>query len=250
MKKFLFLAVVAICIVSCLNSGSFYHSYRADITFEFSESVYQESCFKDSVYVMDGEVVGDAFSDTRYPIFFGQNHTSGIFNGGFLMSILKGEADGALTREAKLDDKYRVHAATGASGSKTYAVFYGNPSASMMPKYDIDFFYKSYGTCSPYSCYVNNTTYVARMIQEHFADGDKLVLTASGWREGGEKTTASIVLAEYSEQKDTIMYNWTKFDLSKLGFVDYIDIEVVSTNPNVPAYCCIDNFSAGVNIEY
>jgi hypothetical protein len=84
------------------------------------------------------------------------------------------------------------------------------------------------------------------MIQKHFEDGDKLVLTATGWREGGEKTTASIVLA----QKDTVMYNWTKFDLSKLGFVDYIDIEVVSTNPNVPAYCCIDNFSAGINIAY
>ena len=246
MKKFLFLAVVAICIVSCLNSGSFSQSYRADITFEFSDNVYKES-FKDSIFVLNE---GEGFSHGNYPIFFGQSHASGKFNGGFLMSYLKGEADGLLIKEAKPDDLYRVHAASGAAGSKTYAVFYGNPSASMMPKYDIDFVYKSYGTCSPYSCYVNNTTYVARMIQEHFADGDKLVLTASGWREGGEKTTASIVLAEYSEQKDTIMYNWTKFDLSKLGLVDYIDIDVVSTNPNVPAYCCIDNFSAGVRIEY
>lgn len=241
MKKFLFLAVVAICIVSCLNSGSFSQSYRADITFEFSDNVYQS--FKDSIYVINE---GEGFTYARYPIVFGQNHTSGKFNGGFLMSYLKGEAAGALSKEARPDDKYRVHAASGVEGSKTYAVFYGNPDVSMMPKNDIEFGYKTVGVCSPYSCYVNNTTYVARMIQKHFEDGDKLVLTATGWREGGEKTTASIVLA----QKDTVMYNWTKFDLSKLGFVDYIDIEVVSTNPNVPAYCCIDNFSAGINIAY
>lgn len=243
MKKFLFLAVVAICIVSCLNSGSFSQSYRADITFEFSDNVYKGDSFKDSIFVMNE---GEGFTYPPYPIVFGQNHTSGKFNGGFLMSYLKGEADGLLIKEAKPDDLYRVHAASGAAGSKTYAVFYGNPDLTMMPKNDIEFIYRQVGACSPYSCYVNNTTYVARMIREHFGDEDKLVLTATGWREGGEKTTASIVLA----QKDTVMYNWTKFDLSKLGFVDYIDIEVVSTNPNVPAYCCIDNFSAGVNIEY
>ena len=243
MKKFLFLAVVAICIVSCLNSGSFSQSYRADITFEFSDNVYKES-FKDSIFVLTD--IGDGFAYGQYPIIFGQKHTSGQFNGGFLMSYHKGEADGALIEEAKPDDLYRVHATSGAAVSKTYAVFYGNPDLSMMPKYDIEFLERNFGTCSPYSCYVNNTTFVARMIQEHFQDGDKLVLTATGWREGGEKATASIVLA----QKDTVMYNWTKFDLSKLGFVDYIDIEVVSTNPNVPAYCCIDNFSAGVSIEY
>ena len=54
----------------------------------------------------------------------------------------------------------------------------------------------------------------------------------------------------YAEAKDTVMYNWSVFDLSKLGDVDYIDFEVMSTNPDVPEYFCMDGFLAAIQVEY
>jgi hypothetical protein len=46
------------------------------------------------------------------------------------------------------------------------------------------------------------------------------------------------------------MYNWTPFQLSSLGTVDYVDFEVVSTNPEVPGYFCLDGYLASIKVEY
>lgn len=246
MNKIFLLFCAAVVAVSCMNKSSFSQTYTADITFEFSDDTYGKS-FKDSVYVMKD---GDGFLYGQYPLFFGQKQLSGTFQGGFLMSYLKGEKDGKLDREALANDAYRVHAESGALDSKTYAVFYNNPNESMMPVHDIEFGYKDNGSCSPYGCYVNNTTLVARKIKEHFVDGDKLVLKATGIKHDGSKTSASITLAEYTEAKDSVMYTWTAFPISSLGAVDFIEFEVESTNPDVPGYFCLDGFLAGISIMY
>lgn len=247
MKKILVLFIAAFAAVSCLEGGSFKQSYTADITFEFTNDVYSQA-FKDSLYVMSTS--DEAFYYGSYPIFFHQKQLNGTFHGGLLLSYLKGESGGWLTKEPSENDAYRVHAATGASDSRTYAVFYDNPVKEMMPKHAVEFGYKGLGTLSPYGCYVNNSTLVARRIREHFQDGDKLVLKAIGTTTSGAKTETSITLAEYSEAKDTVMYNWTPFTLSSLGAVDYIDFEIESTCPDVPGYVCIDGLLAGVAIEY
>ena len=249
MKKILFFAAIAISMVSCLNKGSFSQTYLADITFEYSDLVYKTEFGKDSVYVCPNEY-DQGFIYADYPLFFGQRQVGGKLEGGFVMSYLKGEADGALEKEANANDAFRVHAAAGATGSKTYAVFYDNPSEAMMPQYDIEFGYKDNGSCMPLGCYVNNTTLVARKVREHFQDGDKLTLKAKGTKFDGSIVEASIVLAEFTEAKDSVMYNWTTFDLSKLGAVDFVDFEVVSTNPQVPGYFCLDGYIASINVSY
>lgn len=247
MKKILILFIAAFAAVSCLNGGSYSESYTADITFDFTEAVYK-NMFKDSLYVVgQGE---EAFYYGTYPVFFYQKQLNGTVQGGFLLSYLKGEANNTLNKEPMSNDAYRVHAATGALGSKSYAVFYDNTVETMMPAHDMEFGYKGLGTFTPYGCYVNNTTLVARKIKEHFQDGDKLVLKAIGTTAGGVKKEASITLAEYTEAKDSVMYNWTAFPLSSLGAVDYVDFEVESTCPDVPGYVCIDGILAGVMVEY
>lgn len=246
MKKILFYVAVALSVMSCLSSGSFTQSYTADVTFECSSDVYAKS-FKDSIYVVPQ---GEGFVYMSYPLVFMQKQLEGTFQGGFLMSYLKGEADGKLDKEPMVNDAYRVHAASGSLGSQTYAVYYDNPVESMRPKYDIEFGYKGLGTCAPLGCYVNNTTLVARKIKEHFQDGDKLILKAKGTRADGTMVETSIVLAEYTEAKDSVMYNWTAFGLSSLGAVDYVDFEVVSTNPDVPGYFCLDGYLASIDISY
>lgn len=248
MKKILILLSAAFAAASCFSKGSYSQTYMADVTFEFSDQVYANS-FKDSLYIMkEGE--GEGFLYMQYPLFFSQKVLSGSFQGGFLMSYLKGEKDNLLERPAQENDAYRVHAASGALGSKTYAVFYDNPDKTMMPLDDIEFAYKDMGIFSPYGCYVNNTTLVARKIKEHFVEGDKLVLKAKGIRHNGETVQTSITLAEYTGTKDTVMYNWSVFDLQPLGNVDFVDFEVESTNPAVPGYFCMDGFVGKIKVEY
>ena len=249
MKKILFFAAIAFSMVSCLDKGSFSQSYTADVTFEFSDQVYTKEFGEDSVYVCPNEQ-DQGFTYMQYPLFFGQKQVGGELKGGFAMSYLKGEKDGKLEKEANLNDAFRVHAAAGATGSKTYAVFYDNPSEAMMPQYDIEFGYKDNGSCMPFGCYVNNTTLVARKVREHFQDGDKLMLKAKGTKFDGSVSEVSIVLAEYTEAKDSVMYNWTSFDLSKLGVVNFVDFEVESTNPQVPGYFCLDGYLASISVMF
>ena len=46
------------------------------------------------------------------------------------------------------------------------------------------------------------------------------------------------------------MTTWSYFDLSKLGTIDFIEFEVTSTNPEVPAYFCMDQLTAEITLEY
>lgn len=246
MKKILILIFTAFAIMSCLNkSGSYSQTYTANITFEFSDAAYDKS-FKDSVFVM---TEGDSFLYLQHPVCFSQRYSNGNVLGGFMMSYLKGEKNGALTREPKENDAYRVYAESGQNKSKTYAVFYDNPDETMMPVHDIEYGYKGSGYFTPQGCYVNNTTLVARKVKEHFKAGDRLVLKATGVTSDGSTVETSIKLADYTETRDSVMYNWTEFPLSSLGAVDYIDFKVESTNPQVPGYFCMDGLVAGISIE-
>lgn len=254
MKKLLFIALVICGVSSCFGDDTFSSSYRLDMTFE-DVTNYAIPFGSDSLSTLN-EYNIIMWSDPSLALFYKQDSQKN-FQGGFRLSRLKGEADGMLTRPEAENDAWRVNAVGGAKGypyytpSKTYAVFFDNPDQTQMPLHDIEFGYRETGYCTMYGCYVNNTTLVARRVKEHFEDGDKLLLSATGYRMDGTKTgSAEIVLAEYSALKDTVMYNWTAFDLSKLGVVDFIEFEITSTKPEVPEYVCIDGIAAGISISY
>lgn len=247
MKKTIVLVVAVISLVSCMKDGSFKQSYTLDVTFEYPDEVYAKEFNSDSVYVAKQ---GVGFVWMNSPLLFAQKQNNGVFRGGFAMSYLKGKANGEVSEEEHKNDLYRVNAVSGSRASKTYAVFYDNPNDQEMHEHDIEFGLKEVGTCSMLGCYVNNTTHVARMIKEHFEENDKLVLKAIGHGPDGKKTETKIVMAEYTAAKDSIMYNWTPFDLSVLGAVEYVDFEVESTNPDVPGFVCVDGVLASINISY
>ena len=82
-------------------------------------------------------------------------------------------------------------------------------------------------------------------------------LTATGYLDGAETGTASILLAgEYEDEKtDTKAYvildEWTAFDLSGLGNVDSIDFGITvpaGAESSVESYFCLDDFVANINI--
>lgn len=253
MKKFIFGILVVCAVASCLGEAVNSRSYTLDVTFEDpNESVVKFD--KDSLSTLN-EYGIIMWLDPSLALLYKQKDN--VFQGGFRLSRLKGEANGKLSKLPTDLDAWRVNASGGAleryTGvpSATYAVFYDNPAPGQMPDHDVEFGYKDIGSCAMSGCYVNNTTLVARKVKEVFEDGDKLILRAAGYMKDGTPTGKSeIVLAEYSALKDTVMYNWTPFDLSKFGAVDFIDFEVVSTKPEVPGYACIDGILANIAISY
>ena len=249
MKRILFIIASTLCLASCLNSSSYTSSYPLDITFECSDAVYKKYFnTSDSTYVLSGQDIAFYWQDPA--VVFGQKHADDTFQGGFIMSYLKGEADGKLTKEPSVNDTYRAFAASGASGSNCYVVFYDNPLPEMMPAEDLAFTYGDVGTCEMVACYVNNTTLVARKVKEHFQEGDKLTLKAKGYLNGAETGEVSINLAEYTAEKDSVMSKWSVFDMSKLGYIDHVEFSVTSTNSAVPGYACLDGIYTNIKVSY
>lgn len=253
MKRLLVFILVVCAAVSCLGDAENYSSYTLDMTFE-DPAGGNIRFDPDSLSIINNEGY-ILWADPSVALLYKVKDSK--YLGGFRLSRLEGEADGKLTDPPTDKDAWRVNAVGGAKDryvgtpSRTYAVFYDNPEEGTMPEHDLEFGYKEIGTCTMTACYVNNTTEVARKVKEVFVDGDKLVLTANGYKMDGIKTgTAEIVLAEYSALKDTVMYNWTVFDLSKLGAVDFVDFNVTSTKPEVPGYVCIDGILANISISY
>ena len=254
MKKILIAIIAAFTVVSCLDNGQYRATTPLDANFEYSESVYKEYFDTDSLYLYS--VYG--YVGWEYLAFLQVRDTvNKVFEGGALLSYQKSmvfnpEDEESLAKSDSLafvEDRYRANAKADKY-INTYMVHYTNPDASKMPVRDIEFVAKTVGTCQLGTCYVNNTRYVAYKVANTFEVGDRLTLKAIGYR-GGEKTEeATINLADFSAQKDSIVSTWTAFDLSKLGAVEYVDFEMESTKEGIPAYFCLDHFGAVVTVEY
>ena len=255
MKKTIIFITLILSLMSCLGSGEYSTTYPAEVTFEYTGVDYAEEFGSDSLYfeASHGYGFGWNYLAFRHDV----DTVAKTFNGGVLMSYLKGStfdpADSlsmAQTDSAAFaNDAFRLNSDLMFSGSRTYAVYYENPDAALMPEYDVEFTAASIGTCTMGECYVNNTRYVAYKASQCFEDGDRLTLTATGYLAGTKTGNASISLIDFSAQKDSIVSTWTPFDLSALGQVDQVDFEVLSTKKEVPAYFCMDNFVASITIS-
>ena len=81
-----------------------------------------------------------------------------------------------------------------------------------------------------------------------FQDGDAMILKATGYLEDKKTGESQMRLAEFtSTQKDSIVTNWTIFELSNLGLVDKIDFDfVLPEGSEVPQAVCMDDFTANL----
>lgn len=228
---------------SCFSGDSYTANYTSYITFEINDSATEEKLFGNSLNAYYSE---DPFSFYPNDIIFNCSETGGSYN-GFALS------QSCQTTE-QTSNVFSVCSKTGAGGSKTFAVHYENESAEQ-DSHSIEFSMNSYGTCAPKSCMVNNTAVVVSEIKDgamKFGKGDWLKLTAKGYM--GETLTGSseIMLAEFTEEKDSVMTAWSEFDLSKLGNIQYIDFEVTSSKDEAGMsslrYFCMDNFIASIDI--
>lgn len=250
MKKIFVAILLGLALSSCLKDGEFSQTYPVYASFEYSNVIFD----KDSLYYKSE--LGNGIGWEFFGFYHNVDTTSWTFHGGALLSCQEGglynPADSvAMAKSDSLvfaQDRYRVHMAKDIY-ENSYLVYYMNPDSSLLPAHDIEFLAAKSGTSRAYQCYVNNTGYVAYKVAKTFEPGDKLTLKATGYLNGAKTGEASINLADFSAQKDSIVSTWTAFDLSKLELFDMIDFEVVSTKKEVPAYFCMDYFVASVTIS-
>ena len=251
--------VLAFALTSCLDSN-YSQSYSLIANFEYGNSVKFRA---DSTYYAEGAyAIGYNYLAFCHTL----DQTTQEFQGGFRLSALEGQI-----RPAKVEDEsseqttpseslsgeevvllgntWRVHAAPAVN---TYMVYHMN---AYRPEYDIAFLVPTNGTCLIKSCQVANTAAVAEEIAEKFERGDRLVLKATGYKDGKETKTVEINLADYTQNdksgqpKDSIVSRWTTLDLSSLQLVDKVKFEMESTK-KVQQYFCMDNMEADITLEY
>lgn len=257
MIKLVGAVVLAFALTSCLDSN-YSQSYSLIANFEYGNSVKFRA---DSTYYAEGAyAIGYNYLAFCHTL----DQTTQEFQGGFRLSALKGQirpekvedADSDQTPESQvagerlpLGNTWRVHAAPAVN---TYMVCY---MSSYKPEHDVEFLLPTNGTCLIKSCQVANTAAVAEEIAEKFVRGDRLILKATGYKDGKETKTVEINLADYTQNdkagqpKDSIVSRWTTLDLSSLQLVDKVKFEMESTK-NVQQYFCMDNMEADITLEY
>lgn len=245
-KKLLLFFCSAVMAVSCLGDGNYSESRTVIATFEFSTD-YKDIFGSDSLYVDTDYRLGIGWD---YLVFYQKvNESTKEFEGGMMLSHLEYPKSGIV--EGLANNKYRVNAKT-ATLPNTYLVF---EETGSMPATDVGFNFaqsaNAIGACIMSSCAVNNTVAVAEAVKENFVIGDRLSLRATGYLDGNKTDSAEITLAERLSDKDSIVYTWTPFDLSKLGSIDKIDFElIIPQGRNIPATVCIDNVVASISAQY
>ena len=250
MKKIIFYTIAAFLSVSCFKNITYTSMYHLLASFEYEQETVKWHA--DSTYYAGSEYLGLTWNDDL--VFCHSVDDNNDFNGGFRLSCLEGliRPEGELESDAELDKTWRVYAPKN-NVKNAYSVFcFG----SRIPKSHIRFLTSKYGTCTMSACYVTNTAKVADEVKRNFQRGDKLTLTAIGYLNSQETARTSIDMADYTlfdkngEQKDSIISDWTKFDLSKLGTVDEVRFEMTSGMRSTSKYFCLDNLVCLINLEY
>lgn len=247
MKKFLVVFISAAMFVSCLGDGPMNsQQYNMVATFEYVNDYEMDEQFgSDSLYFDTRYGTGLTWADVAF--LHKTTEDKQTFLGGFILSHLKGKVYSQGDEPDKDVDLYRVNAP--ADSSRTYSVF-KKSSEDMMPVHDIGFMLDEYGTCVVKVCKVAVPFYVAYAAQTHFKDGDALVIKFTGYRDDKKAAEASFNLITCEGGVVNVPGKWVTFDLSTIGDIQYIDIDVQSTNPNVPEVFCMDNFGAAISVQY
>lgn len=240
----------ALFMVSCLPEADYSQTAVVSASFEYVNATFDT----DSLFYKSDRGAGIGWGSLGF--MHKVDTTSWTFEGGVLLSCKEGTLyDPADTvAMAKSDslvyaqDLYRVNSVKDTLSNNSYLVYYQNPDSSKMPEHDVLFLIEENSACQAQYCLVNNTSYVAYKAAKTFAPGDRITLTATGYLKGTKTGEVSMHLADFSAQKDSIVSKWTVFDLTKLGVFDAVDFNVASTKEDVPAYFCMDHFTASVTV--
>ena len=143
------------------------------------------------------------------------------------------------TELTNLDDQYNNIVGTGANGSKTFGVIYGD-------LFTIDVNVEGGATIN--SLYVVNSAYTMQnvLVGDGYSakfqnDGDHIYLNITATKADGTEKIETVKLAEFTTELSYIS-EWTKVDLSGFGSdVTKLTFTFDAHNSGVPLYACIDD---------
>ena len=266
MKRIFYFSSIVLLTASCFgDEPTIQKSYTLVANFEYGFD-YNEAFGTDSLLFDTTAGAGIGYMDLAF--FHKLNEEKTEVLGGFLMSYqempkkAEEKEDDSENQEGEepapeepevveVDNTYRAYLLDPSKSRNTYLVF---RDSDQMPEHDMEFLQSEYGTCVMESCNITNTMAVAQAIAQNFEKGDKLVVRATGYKDGVKTGSAEATLAEFSSQKDSIVSSWTVFNLSGLGAVNFVEFEMDVQSDNaagkIPTYFCLDNVKASINISY
>ncbi len=144
-----------------------------------------------------------------------------------------------------LDDQYNNIVGTGANGSETFAVVYGEGIIDVNVE----------GGATVNSMYVVNSAYAMQNIlvgdgysKKFEEEGDHLYMNIVATKADGTEKTEVVKLAEFTTELNYIK-DWTKIDLSGFGSdVTKLTFQLTAHNSGVPLYACIDDIEVSVPV--
>ncbi len=246
MKKLLILPLLAVAVMMASCSENKGNTYTTDSICTFDYSDADEIAGDDKVY-FGGTFIGGGL--------VGFLNTSGddgkVFIGG---CALVGLADKTL-EEGHIAKDLCVYG-KGYDNTPYYVTVKYNPGK--MPEHLLVFTQKGYGTLNFKKVYVNNTNKMVTIAHyglpktedteaiPAFQDGDyvRVKFTSNSAAE------VEFTLAERNNGTLTLIDDWKEIDLSKLGTINYVDVEITSNRTDLPLEFCLDNLylSATINM--
>jgi len=147
---------------------------------------------------------------------------------------------------------FSVADTTGSSYSEIFMFYHQSPGSPVSDGIKFNAGSLENATCTAYCVYVNNTNYLANLVQfgmdgiPAFSQGDELVVTFTGKLNGTETKSVSKKLAFYDGNGLTYLHDWTLVDLTSIGQFTSMDVKLTSTRSDIPLYCCLDDLTVYV----
>ncbi len=182
-----------------------------------------------------------------------------LYNAGFAIGRL---ADTTLYSRTTDFPKYTAYdVPVEESDSQNYfMIFQDDADAVTKLETPLLYAYCLYGDAYPQYVYVNNTIQTVAcacgLVEDCvLTSEDWLKVTFTGYaysdtEDGSAEVTGSVefYLLDFRTVPQTLVSEWTEVDLTDLDYLDYIDIEVTSSNSALPKIFCLDDFYSTVTV--
>lgn len=250
-KTLIFLAIPALCLVSCLKSKT---SWNGPVIVDFVSGNW--------AYYSDDALFGDttvfhpspfAFEELSFINTHGEN---GEFLGGCSVGHVR-DTTFITRKEGETFNRFTVYDTTRTASNiqASYGRFGIYSMCEPAQEGDVFFAYSDVGTCAANSIYVANTTVnVARIVGldggTPFGEGDWIKLTITGINDSSAKSPVEVMLADFRGGKTEYVKGWLKVDISSIGDFDVMNFSVTSNRDDIFPDVCFNNLYVSVSVSY
>lgn len=247
LTKSILAALAIVSLSACTDDEeSNYTTYTYTFEFEDADLYTTDGYWKD-VYTEGDFSIAPALTLSHVG--------SGTYFSGFCPSKANETAD--VSEKYIVDHQWSSVTGSGANGSSQYLIGMWNTGEDLTaipktPSLKLDLTATGVKSSTPISVYVTNTNYAYWVMKKGCAYND--IFGTDDWFKvifkGVKNGTVTGTVEQYLAQNGNVCDEWKLVDLTPLGDVDYIYVQLQSTDNseyygvsymNNPAYVCLDN---------